>query len=302
MAERIATILGGGGFIGRPVVEGLVRAGYTVRVGSRRPDRLGKLRRLGGGNRVIPVYAALDDRLTLIQALSGAELAINMISILAETAGQTLEGVNTEGAGRVARLAAQEGVARYVQVSAIGASPASPSRYGRSKGQGEALVRQAMPNAAIIRPSVVFGPEDRFLNTFATMARFMPVIPVFSPDAVFQPVYVGDVAAAIVALGNTPQVRPTTIEAGGPEQKTMRGLIESVLHWTDRRRRLVPMPAPVAWLEAALFERLPGQLITRDQLRMMQVPNVVAPDADTLLDLGIFPASLESVAPRYLHP
>ncbi|AQS89462.1 hypothetical protein A0U93_11025 [Neoasaia chiangmaiensis] len=301
MTKRIATVIGGHGFIGRHVVEGLVAEGYTVRVTSRRPDRIRRLRRLGGGNKVIPVYASVTDATTLHAAIDGAEGVVNLVSILTESAQATFHAINGQAAGRVARIAAEHDVARYVHVSAIGADPQSPSAYGRSKAEGEAAVRRIFPHAGIIRPSVVFGPEDRFLNMFATMARFLPVMPVFCGDTRFQPVYVGDVAAAIVTLLDEPQVSARLVEAGGPDILTMREVMRYVMTQTGHQRPLLTVPLPLARLEASLFERLPGKLLTNDQINMMQKDNVVASEAVTLGELGIEPTPMSKIVPQYLH-
>jgi uncharacterized protein YbjT (DUF2867 family) len=298
MAQDIATVIGGTGFVGRAVVARLVKEGYHVRVGSRRPDRAGRVRRLGAPGKVVPVYAAVDDGPTLDAAFEGATVGINLVSILAEQGQATFKAINADGAARCARHAAKAGISRYVQVSAIGASPESPSAYGRTKADGERLTRQYIPEAAIIRPSVIFGPGDKFLNMFALMTRFAPIIPVFCGNTRFQPVFVDDVAAAIVALAAAPEGR--TVEAGGPDVISMTGLIEFILAETGRHRPLFQVPMALATLQAEILQRLPGKLFTRDQLSMLSRDNVVEPGAMTLSDLGITPKAMRDIAPGYL--
>mgnify|MGYP003365073803 FL=1 len=302
--DRVATIVGGAGFIGRHVVEALVRRGYVVRVASRRPDRMRRSRRFAEhirSGRVVPVYASLVDEPTLDLAIDGAEVVVNLVSILTETGDETFQAINAQGAGRVADVAARHDVSRYVHVSAIGADVNAKSHYGTSKAEGELAVRRAMPRAAIIRPSVVFGPGDHFLTMFAMMARFLPVLPVVSGGTRFQPVYVGDVAEAIARLADSAQESARTVEAGGPNILTMREIMQFVLDQTGRQRRLFDLPMPLARLQATVLERLPGKLLTNDQLNMMRTDNIVSPGAMTLRELEIRPSSLSAVAPRYLR-
>ncbi|CAI9119384.1 complex I NDUFA9 subunit family protein [Brytella acorum] len=302
--DRVATIVGGAGFIGRHVVEALVRRGYVVRVASRRPDRMRRSRRFAEHIRsghVVPVYASLVDEPTLDLAIDGAEVVVNLVSILTETGDETFQAINAQGAGRVADVAARHDVSRYVHVSAIGADVNAKSHYGTSKAEGELAVRRAMPRAAIIRPSVVFGPGDHFLTMFAMMARFLPILPVVSGGTRFQPVYVGDVAEAIARLADSAQESARTVEAGGPNILTMREIMRFVLDQTGRQRRLFDLPMPLARLQATVLERLPGKLLTNDQLNMMRTDNIVSPGAMTLQELEIRPSSLSAVAPRYLR-
>ncbi|WP_029605711.1 complex I NDUFA9 subunit family protein [Kozakia baliensis] len=300
MTRPIATVLGGNGFIGRQVVERLVARGYTVRVASREPRKLGKLRRIGGGDKIIPAYASVTDATTLRSVFQGAKVGVNLVSILTESRDATFHAINAQGAGRAARSARNEGVERYVHVSAIGADHNSPSEYGRTKAEGEGHVRAAFPDAAIIRPSVVFGPEDRFLNMFAMMARFSPVMPVFCENTRFQPVYVGDVAEAIVRSLEREGNAPHLIEAGGPKVMTMLEIMRYVAQEVGGKHLLLPVPLPLAKLEARLFECLPGKLLTRDQLAMLQLDNVVSGKTETLENLKIEPTPLYRIAPLYL--
>lgn len=301
--DRVATVVGGAGFIGRHVVEALVRRGYVVRVASRRPDRMQGLRRFAdhiASGRVVPVYASVSDEPTLDLAIGGAEVVVNLVSILTETGKETFQAINAEGAGRVADVAARHGVSRYVHVSAIGADVNAKSHYGSSKAEGELAVRRVMPRAAIIRPSVVFGPGDHFLNMFAMMARFLPILPVVSGKTRFQPVYVGDVAEAIARLADSAQESARTVEAGGPNILTMREIMQFVLDQTGRQRCLFDLPMPLARLQATVLERLPGKFLTNDQLDMMQTDNIVSPGVMTLQELEIHSVALSVIAPRYL--
>ena len=293
--RRVATVFGGNGFIGRYVVERLTQRDWVVRVASRRPADAGFLRTQGGVGQVVPVQAGLGDEAAVARAVAGAGLVVNLVGILAEQRPGDFMRSHAEGAGRVARLAAAAGVGRLVQVSAIGADPASPSAYGRSKAAGEAAVRAAFPAASILRPSIVFGPEDQFFNRFAGLAAMLPFMPVVRGATRFQPVYVGDVADAVVAA--EPGV---TYELGGPRVATFRELMRLVLDITRRRRPLVALPEPLVQLQVALTGWLPNPPLTRDQLLMLGRDNVCAPDMPGLAALGIRPKAMEAVVPGYL--
>jgi NADH dehydrogenase len=296
MAERrIATVFGGGGFIGRYVVERLARQGCTVRVAQRSPQAARFLMTQGAPGQVVPLAVSLGDEAAVARAVAGAELVVNLVGILAERSRGDFLRVHAEGAGRAARLAAAAGARRFVQVSAIGADPASPSAYGRSKAAGEQAVRAAFPAAAVLRPSIVFGPEDQFFNRFAALAAMLPVLPVVAGETRFQPVYVGDVADAVLAV--PPGV---TAELGGPRVATFRELLAYVLAVTGRRRPLVAMPEALVRLQIALTSWLPEPPLTRDQRLMLERDNVAASGLPGLAELGIVPTAMESVVPRYL--
>ncbi len=301
MATRmIATVFGGSGFIGRYVVQRLARRGFIVRVAVRDPVAAGFLKPMGAVGQIVPLFGPITDDFHVARALDGANWAVNMVGILAERHAGDFDRIHGEGAGRVARLAAAAGVARLVQISAIGADPASPSRYGRSKAAGEVAVRQAFPDATILRPSVVFGPEDAFFNRFASLARLLPVMPVIAGASRFQPVYVGDVADAILAALDRPEAAGGIYELGGPEVRSFRELMEAVLAWTGRRHPLVAVPAGLAQLQARLGELLPGKPFTRDQLAMLQRDNVVTAGMPGLTELGLVPTPMDLVVPGYL--
>jgi len=301
MATRsVATVFGGSGFIGRYVVKRLAAQGHIVRVAVRDPEAALFLKPMGAVGQIVPLYAPIQNEAAVHRAVDGADLVVNLVGILAERRVGDFQAIHAEGAGRVARLATATGAARLVQMSAIGADPTSPSRYASSKAAGEQAVRAAFPAATILRPSVVFGPEDALFNRFATMAQLLWVMPVIAGATRFQPVYVGDVADAVMA-GLRADAPGATFELGGPRVLTMRELLVYVLAETGRHRPLVPVPLWLARWQAAMLERLPGKLLTRDQLLMLQHDNVVAAGAPALADLGIVPTPMDLVVPAYLR-
>jgi uncharacterized protein YbjT (DUF2867 family) len=302
MATRsVATVFGGSGFIGRYVVKRLAARGHVVRVAVRYPEAALFLKPMGAVGQIVPLYAPIQHEAAVHRAVEGADLVVNLVGILAERRAGDFQRIQGEGAGRVARLAAAAGVARLVQMSAIGADPASPSRYGSSKAAGEQAVRAAFPTATILRPSLVFGPEDALFNRFATMAQRLPIMPVIAGATRFQPVYVGDVADAVIAGLTRLDAAGLTYELGGPLVLSMRELLTYVLTQTERHRRLVTLPMFLVRLQAAVLEHLPGKLLTRDQLAMLQRDNVVAGDVPGLADLGIVPTPMDLVVPEYLR-
>jgi NADH dehydrogenase len=302
MATRsVATVFGGSGFIGRYVVKRLAAQGYIVRVAVRDPEAALFLKPMGAVGQVVPLYAPVQLEAAVHRAVEGADLVVNLVGILAERRSGDFQRVHAEGAGRVARLAAASGASRLVQISAIGADTASRSRYAASKAAGEQAVRAAFPAATILRPSLVFGPEDALFNRFATMAQRLPVMPVIAGASRFQPVYVGDVADAVIAALSREDAAGATYELGGPLVLSMRELLSYVLHETGRHRRLVSVPNWAAGLQAAMLEHLPGKLLTRDQLQMLQRDNVVTEGVAGLADLGIVPTPMDLVVPAYLR-
>jgi uncharacterized protein YbjT (DUF2867 family) len=302
MATRsVATVFGGSGFIGRYVVKRLAQAGYVVRVAVRDTERAGQLRPMGAVGQIVPLYTTLAERGTVERAIAGAELVVNLVGILAERHAGDFQRIQAEGPGLIGAAAAAGGVARLVHLSAIGADPAAESRYARSKGQGEQALRAAFPAATILRPSIVFGPEDQFFNRFAALAAVSPVMPVICGGSRMQPVYVGDVADAAMAALTRADAPGRTYELGGPQVFTFRELLAWILRETRRRRPLLEVPLALARLQAAVLERLPGKMLTRDQLLMLAKDNVVAAGALTLRDLGITPTPIELVVPHYLH-
>jgi NADH dehydrogenase len=253
------------------------------------------------------VAANIRDDTSVRAAVAGSDAVINLVGILFERGRQTFKAIHADGAGRIARLAAETGVGHLVHVSAIGAEISSESLYGRTKAAGEAATHAAFPTATIVRPSIVFGPEDDFFNRFAGLARLAPVLPLIGGGHTrFQPVYVGDVADAVVAVtaggadGPDSKVARQTFELGGPRTYSFRDLLELVLAETGRRCLLVPVPFQMAMMNAFFLEALPIPPLTRDQVRLLHSDNVVAPDSRGLGELGISPMALETVLPGYL--
>lgn len=308
MSEPIVTIFGGSGFVGRYVTQRMARAGWRVRVAVRRPNEALFVRTYGTVGQVEPIQANIRDEASTRRAIAGADAVINCVGIMVEQGRQVFGAVQTEGAGRVARIAAAEGVARLVHVSAIGSDPESDSLYGQSKAEGEAAVLAAFPGAVILRPSIVFGVEDKFFNRFARMVQFSPVLPIVGPETRFQPVYVGDVAAAaeVAASGGA---APGTFELGGPEVETFRSLMERMLAVIRRRRLVLALPKPLARVNAWAFDTaqrlsfglFTNEMITRDQVKLLAYDNVVSAGAKGLADLGIEPTAMEAVLPEYLY-
>lgn len=304
MNSRIVTVFGGSGFVGRHVVRALVKRGWRVRVAVRRPELANFLQPLGAVGQITAVAANVRVRWSVERAVSGADAVINLAGILAERGAQRFLAVHAMGARNVAEASRAAGVSNLVHVSAIGADRASGSVYARSKALGEDAVRAALPGAAIFRPSIQFGPEDHFFNRFAAMARMSPALPIVGPGTRFQPVFVGDVAEAIAAAVSGEASRGAVFELGGPEVRTFRQCMEFMLSVIDRRRLIVPIPFPVARLLGAVFQILPGQILTVDQVRQLAVDNVVSEKAEadgrTFAALGITPIGMEAVLPSYL--
>jgi uncharacterized protein YbjT (DUF2867 family) len=301
MRNRLITIFGGTGFIGSHVVRRLAARDARLRVISRDPAHGAHLQPMGNVGEIVVERADLTSEASLERVMQGAFAAINLIGILYETRRQTFAEVHGELPGRIARVAAAAGVARLAQISAIGADPQSASAYARSKAAGEQAVREAFAQATIIRPSIVVGPEDDFFNRFAAMARLLPALPLIGGGRTrFQPVYVGDVADAIVAALERDDAPGRTYELGGPQVYSFAELLRYMLQVIGRRRLLVPISFELAMLQARFLELLPAPPLTRDQVELLKTDNVVAADAATLADLGIAPTPIELVVPEYL--
>jgi len=301
--DTLVTVFGGSGFLGRHVIRALAKRGYRIRVGVRRPDLAGHLQPLGRVGQINSVQANVRYPQSLAAAARDAHVVVNLVGVLFERGRQGFEAVQARGAGAVAEVAASHG-ARLVHVSAIGADPDSTSAYARSKAEGERLALAAVPGATIVRPSVVFGPEDDFLNRFAAMARISPALPLIGGgETKFQPVFAGDVAEA-VALAVDGKARPAVYELGGPEVLTFKALMKFILAVTQRKRLLVPVPFWAAKIPAAVLQFLPKPPLTPDQIELLKTDNVVSEaairDGRTLAGLGITPDSLEAIAPSYL--
>lgn len=301
MAARIVTVFGGSGFIGRHLVRHLAKQDCLVRVAVRRPSRANFLKPLGDVAQITPIRAPIQDEIAVEAAVRGADAVINLVGILYERGPQSFAAVHARGAQAVASAAAAAGARCLVQISAIGADLHGEADYARSKGAGEAAVKTVFPAATMVRPSIVFGPEDDFFNRFAQMARLSPVLPLIGGGGTrFQPVYVGDVAAAIAKCVSDPDCAGKTYELGGPRVYSFTQLMNLLLQEIYRRRVLVPWPFALADLQARVLEYLPVPPLTRDQVRLLRHDNVVSEGALTLADLGISPTSVEVILPTYL--
>lgn len=300
--HKVATVFGGSGFIGRYVVKRLAAQGHIVRVAVRDTEAALFLKPMGVVGQIVPLYVNLarpDD--DIARAVESAEIVVNLVGILAERRRGDFQRIHAEGAGAIARAAAAAGTTLLVHVSALGADAESPSLYAKSKAAGEEAVHAHFPNAVIFRPSIVFGAEDLFFNRFAALAQFLPFMPVISGRTRMQPVYVGDIADAVMAALNQADAPGTIYELGGPHIFTFRQIMQYVLHVTERRRPLITVPPALARLQAAVAELMPGKPLTRDQLLMLARDNVVSGDAPGLADLGITPTPVELVVPQYLR-
>jgi uncharacterized protein YbjT (DUF2867 family) len=303
--DTLVTVFGGSGFLGRSVVRALAKRDYRIRVAVRRPELAGHLQPLGRVGQIHAVQANLRYPASVVAAMRDSEAAINLVGILTESGAQTFDAVQGTGAETVARAAAAVS-ARMVHVSAIGADAESPSAYARAKAAGEQAVLSVVPTATILRPSVVFGPEDQFTNRFAGLAKISPFLPLIGGGTTrLQPVYVGDVAQAVTAAVDGKTRPGATYELGGPEVLTMREIMEVILAITERKRMLLPLPFGLAKFQAMVLQFAPGALkLTPDQVELLQSDNVVSEAAKaaglTLQGLGITPDSLEAVAPQYL--
>jgi len=299
--RSVATVFGGSGFIGRYVVKRLAAAGHVVRVAVRDTEAALFLKPMGSVGQVVPLHTPVTDRDAVARATEGAELVVNLVGILAERRSGEFQRIHAEAAGTIAATAASANVRRLVHLSAIGADPAAPSRYGKSKGDGERLVRAAFPTAVILRPSIVFGAEDQFFNRFGTMAQLLPFMPVISGTTKFQPVFVADVADAVIAALTRAEPPGQTYELGGPRVWTFRELLEFILKHTHRNRRLIEIPPALAKLQAAVLEHVPGKPLTRDQLLLLAHDNVVTSGVPGLPELGITPTPVELIEPALLR-
>jgi uncharacterized protein YbjT (DUF2867 family) len=302
MRYRRVLVVGGSGFIGRYIVKRLAARGMVVAVASRNAADAGYLRPMGDVGQIALINAALGDVPRLETLLyEGMDAVICSAGVLYSRGRQTFDALHHQGPARLAQLAAAAGVKRFIHISALGADAGAPSAYSRSKAAGEAAVRAALPQAVIVRPSIVFGPEDDFFNRFAAMARYSPVLPLIGGGRTrFQPVYVGDVADAVVAALDRPEAMGQTFELGGPAVYSFRELMELLLRETGRRRVLVPLPFSLATVAAFFLEWLPRPLLTRDQVKLLRQDNVVGRGAPDLGTLGVTPSSLELVLPTYL--
>ncbi len=305
--SKLVTIIGGSGFVGRYIARRMAKEGWRVRVAVRRPNEAIFVRPYGVVGQVEPVACNIRDDASVRAAVHGADAVVNCVGILAPSGRNTFDSVQADGAARVARIAAEQGAATLVQISAIGASAESDSHYARSKAAGEAAVLAAFPGAVILRPSIVFGNEDGFFNRFGAMATKGPILPVVGAGTKFQPVYVDDVAQAAVkaVLG---QAAPGVYELGGPDVRSFRELMVEMLAVIKRRRLVLGVPFWVGSILAGVLDvvqavslgLIANSVLTMDQVRNLKRDNVVAPGAKGLADLGITPTPMEAVLPEYL--
>ena len=303
--QNLVTVFGGSGFIGGQTVRALARKGWRIRVAVRQPHLAYEMRLHGDVGQIDVVQANIRNEASVRRALAGATASVNLVGVLYETGRQGFQSLHVMGASTVAKAARAEGVERLVQMSALGADAASPSKYARTKALGEVAVREVYADAVIARPSIVFGPQDDFFNRFAAMANFTPVLPLVGADSRMQPVFVGDVGRAIAEMATSPACAGQTYELGGPAQFTFRELMQMMLAETHRRRLLLPLPFGVAGLigkggdlVAALGLKPP---LTVDQVAMLRADNVVSGKTPGLAELGITPVTLEAILPTYLY-
>ena len=301
---RLVTIFGGSGFVGRHVVRELARRGWRIRVAVRRPDLANFLQPAGNVGQIMPVQANLRHAASVAAAVAGADAVVNLVGILAPSGKQTFDAVQAEGPLFVAEAAHKAGIDRFVHMSAIGADAASPSDYARTKALGERHVLGRIHDAVIVRPSIVFGPEDSFFNRFAQMAKVSPAIPVVGGNTRFQPVFVGDVAEFLADAVDGKIPGGVTYELGGPEIKTFKELMRQMLSEIGRRRAIVDIPVGIAKVQARLLSVLPNPPLTTDQIRLLARDNVVSDAAiaegRTFRAAGITPHSLAAILPTYL--
>ena len=306
MTSQLVTVFGGSGFVGRHTVRVLARAGYRVRVAVRRPNTAHFLRPLGDVGQVELFQANIRDDNSVMAALDGAHIAINLVGILYAGGKQSFQAIQADGPGRIARLAKVAGVDQIIHLSSIGASLASKSSYARTKAQGEANLLEAFPEAVVLRPSIIFGPEDDFFNRFAALARFLPFLPLIGGGHTrFQPIYVDDVAEAILAAIQGSHAKGNIFELGGPCVYTFKELLQYILDVTRRRRLLIPIPFGLAKFQAFFLGLLPSPLLTMDQVELLKTDNIVGLEQDTDLktidDLGVEVETIETMVPPYLY-
>ncbi|WP_212522841.1 complex I NDUFA9 subunit family protein [Actibacterium sp. MT2.3-13A] len=305
--SKLVTIYGGSGFVGRYVAQRMAKAGWRVRVAVRRPNEALFVKPYGAVGQVEPVFCNIRDDASVAAVMQGADAVVNCVGILNELGKQRFDAVQAEGAARIARIAAEKGVSHLVHISAIGADAEADSAYARSKAEGEAGVLAAFPGAVILRPSVIFGSEDRFFNRFAGMARWGYLLPVVGAETRFQPVYVDDVAAA-AAKAAQGEAAPGIYELGGPDVESFRALMQRMCAVIHRKRAVVNIPFRLARIMAAGFDMaqaaslglIRNGMLTRDQVKNLGRDNVVSVGARGFADLGIVPTAMGAVLPGYL--
>ena len=305
---KLVTIFGGSGFVGRYIVRRMAKEGWRVRVAVRRPNEAIFVKTYGNVGQIEPLLANIRDEASTRAAIIGSDAVVNCVGILNETSRQKFNTVQTEGAGRIARIAAECGVTNFVHFSAIGADSNSESNYSKSKAEGESLVRAAFKSAIILRPSIVFGNEDQFFNRFATMAKLSPIVPLVGSETKFQPVYVDDLAAAAVKA-ITENVKPGIYELGGPEVATFKELIVKLMGIIRRKRLIVNVPFFAALIQAYAFDiaqklslgLFTNSILTRDQVRSLKSDNVVSSRGKGFKELNIEPIAMDAILEEYLY-
>ena len=305
---KLVTIFGGSGFVGRYIVRRMAKEGWRVRVAVRRPNEAIFVKTYGNVGQIEPLLANIRDEASTRAAIIGSDAVVNCVGILNETSRQKFNTVQTEGAGRIARIAAECGVTNFVHFSAIGADSNSESNYSKSKAEGESLVRAAFKSAIILRPSIVFGNEDQFFNRFATMAKLSPIVPLVGSETKFQPVYVDDLAAAAVKA-ITENVKPGIYELGGPEVATFKELIVKLMGIIRRKRLIVNVPFFAALIQAYVFDMaqklslglFTNSILTRDQVRSLKSDNVVSLRGKSFKELNIEPVAMDAILEEYLY-
>jgi NADH dehydrogenase len=304
-SHKLVTVIGGSGFLGRHICRALAKRGYRIRVAVRRPDLAIHVQPLGKVGQIAPVQANVRYPESLAAACASAYAVINLPGVLYSSRNQNFEAIHVVGAEAAARAAAAAGAALHIHISALGADRNAPSDYARTKAEGELRVMNAFPGAIIIRPSIIFGPEDQFFNRFAAMARRSPVLPIFGAGTRFQPVFAGDVADGIELLVERGSADGRIYEFGGPEVYTLKELVQFTLRTVMRKRLLLPLPFAMGKVAAAFLQLLPKPPLTSDQLKLLRVDNVVSPQAEsdnrTLSGLGLLPRDIEALVPSYLY-
>ncbi len=323
MKKRTITVFGGSGFVGRHLARRLAADGWIIRVAVRDPEDAAYMKPMGDIGQIVPVATNVLNEESVIRAVEGADCVVNLVGILSQWGTQKFENIHVTGAANIAKAAKAAGASRMVHISAIGADEASNSVYGRTKAAGEAAVREAFPEVVILRPSVIFGPEDGFFNLFAGLSRYTPVLPVFGCPVMpkltwfsdqgalhcdiygdggtkFQPVFVGDVADAIVASLKSSDAAGMTYELGGPQVYSSKEIMELLLKHIQRKRWLIPIPFFWLTFYAWFLEKWPETILTRDQVRQLMVDNVVGESAKGLADLGVSATGADAILPNYL--
>lgn len=301
MKQQSVVVIGGSGFIGQYTCIELAKAGYRVSVASRHPEKAAPIKTAGQVGQVCLCPIDINDEDSIKRSIQNADIVVNLVGILYETHRQKFSSVHAQAAERIAKIATDCGVKRLIHMSALGVNRATQSKYALSKMNGEKAVKAAFPDVTIVRPSVVYGKEDDFTNLFACLTKFSPVLPLIGGGKTkFQPVYVVDVAKAIVAIIADTSTKGKTYELGGPKVYSFKEIIQKIVSIMGKKRALVPLPFTLASIKAAFMELSPKPMLTRDQVKLLQRDNVVSGDTPTFNDLHIIPQNMEAVLPTYL--